>query len=117
MPIATRIEANVCRSLCGVIPSGSGLHPALLGEPVRVRDRGVDDVLAEVVAGACRPGGGDEHGIVRTGPLARGLVLGQDLPQQRQHVDLAHARVGLVAADLEPAVGEVDVTPQHRSGR
>jgi hypothetical protein len=44
-------------------------------------------------------------------------VLGQDLPQQRQHVDLAHARVGLVPADLEPPVGEVDVTPQHRSGR
>jgi hypothetical protein len=43
-------------------------------------------------------------------------VLGQDLAQQREHVDLAHAGVGLVAADLEPPVGEVDVAPEHRSG-
>ena len=44
-------------------------------------------------------------------------MLGQDLPQQRQHVDLAHARVGLVATDLEPPVGEVVVAPQHRADR
>ncbi len=45
------------------------------------------------------------------------LVLGEDLPEQRQHVDLAHAGVGLVPADLEAPVGEVDIAPEHRAGR
>jgi hypothetical protein len=44
-------------------------------------------------------------------------VLGPDLAQQREHVDLPHASVGLVAADLEAPVGEVDVAPDHGAGR
>jgi len=44
-------------------------------------------------------------------------VLGEDVAQQREHVDLAHAGRGLVAPDDEAAVGEIDVAPEHRAGR
>ena len=59
---------------------------------------------------------GDEHWIVRSCVLGCGLVLGQDFPEQRQHVDLAHACVGLVPADHEPSVGEIHVAPKRRPG-
>ena len=87
MPIATRIEANVCRNLCGVMPSGQGLQAALFGEPVRPVHHRLDDVLAQVVPRACRVGRGQEHRIVWRGLRAYGLVLGQDLPQQREQLD------------------------------
>src|SRR5690348_14245381 len=54
---------------------------------MRVGYRRVDDVLANVVAQARPAGRGDEHGMVGAGPRARYLVLGQDLAQQREHVD------------------------------
>ena len=108
----------MCRSLCGVIPSGSGCSAALLDEPVRVGHRRRRRRPGGGCGGsAALPVRGDEHRVVGAGPRAGGLVLGQDLPQQRQHVDLAHAGIGLVATDLEPPVREVDVAPQHRPGR
>ena len=77
------------------------LHPALLDQPVRVDDGSVGDVLAEVVAGACRPGGGNEHWIVWAGPLARGLVFAEDLPREPD-------RIAAVCADL-------GISPERRT--
>jgi hypothetical protein len=41
---------------------------------------------------------------------------GTTAQQQMEHVDLAHAGVGLVAPDLDPAVREVLVAAEQRTG-
>jgi hypothetical protein len=75
-----------------------------------------DDALAQVVAVAGVAVAGGEDRVVGAGGVG-GLVLGRDLAQQREHVDLAHTGVGLVAPDLDAAVGEVLVAAEQRPGR
>jgi hypothetical protein len=116
LPIATRIEGERVSQLVRGDAKRQGLQAALFDEPVRPVHHRLDDVLAQVVPRASGAGGRQEHRIVWPGLLARCLVLGQDLAQQREHVDLPHPCVCLVAADLEPPVGEVDVAPQHGPG-
>jgi hypothetical protein len=78
-PIATRIDANAWRSLCGVSPSGNGLQAAPLSEPGRVGHDRVDDVVAQVVSRARTARRGNEDRVIGHRPLAGRLVLGEGL--------------------------------------
>jgi hypothetical protein len=70
----------VWRSVCGVMPSGSGLRVALGLDLLGAADDRLDHVLAEVVARARPLRGGHEHGVIRAGAAACDLVPSS--PQQ-----------------------------------
>lgn len=76
-----------------------------------MRDHRVEDAPARVVLVAWLAGRGGEHRVVEPRPAAGGLVRGELVAEDREHRDFAQAGVGLRVADVQAALGEVDVAP------
>lgn len=81
--------------------------------------RGGHHLRPGVVLVAHRPGGGGEGQVAELAPtsgLLAGAMGGQFVAEGGQHVHLAHARVGLGAADEQAASGEIHVRPHQGAG-
>ena len=92
---------------------GQRCLPAPLEELVGAVDGGGEDAVAQVVLVAGAAGAGGEDEVVGAGAVGAGLVGGELVAQDRQQGDLAQAGLGLGAADVDAAVGEVDVAPEQ----
>src|SRR3954469_11905427 len=96
---------KVRRSVCGVIAGGRTESP----RAARLR-AGRQHATVEVLSRMRRPALRRKHQLVSARELGFLEVEQQLLAQERRHVDLADARVGLAVLDHYAAVGEVEVT-------